>query len=175
MQAVGDFYVAGTAVVTGNVVCAAGVNIWYGCILRGDLAVIRLEKNVNLQDGCIVHTDTDRPMVLEEGVVVGHAAMLHGSIVGRDTLIGIGARLLSGCEIGPECIIAAGSLVPEGKRIPARSVVMGTPGKVVREIGEQEVERTRWISAHYLDLARRYVRGEVPILSSGRRPEAATA
>ena len=84
--------------------------------------------------------------------------------IGRDTLIGIGARLLSGCDVGEECLIAAGSLVTEGRRIPARSVVMGMPGKVVREITAEELERTRAICAHYLEMAQRYARGEFPLL-----------
>src|SRR5437899_1332749 len=98
----------------------------------------------------------------KHGVVVGHGEVLHGRRIGRETLIGIGARLLSGCEIGEECLIAAGSLVTEGRRIPARSVVMGIPGKVVREINMEELDRTRAICAHYLELAQRYARGGYP-------------
>lgn len=162
MQAIRDYYIASTALVTGNVVLAADVNIWFGSILRGDVANIVLERRVNLQDGCIVHTDTGAPMTIEEGVVAGHAAVLHGTRIGRDTLIGMRATLLSGSEIGPECLIAAGTLVTEGKKIPPRSVVMGMPGKVVRTVTDQEVERTRWICAHYLELAQRYVRGSFP-------------
>jgi carbonic anhydrase/acetyltransferase-like protein (isoleucine patch superfamily) len=162
MQSIQDYYIAPGAVVTGEVVLAAGVNIWFASILRGDLARITLGPRVNIQDGCILHTDYDAPQDLEEGVVVGHAAVLHGRRIGRDTLIGIGARLLSGCDIGEECLIAAGSLVTEGRRIPARSVVMGMPGKVVREITVEELERTRAICAHYLEMAQRYARGSYP-------------
>src|SRR5439155_3578361 len=127
MHAIKDYYVASTAVVTGNVVLGPGVNVWFGTIVRGDLAVITLEPRVNLQDGCIVHTDTDAPLTIGEGVVVGHGAILHGTTVGRESLIGMGARLLSGCEVGAECLIAAGTLVTEGRRIPPRSVGMGVP------------------------------------------------
>src|SRR5436190_7439585 len=148
MQMIRDYYVAANAVVAGDVVLAAGANVWYGCVLRGDLARITLGPRVNLQDGSIVHTDHDCPQVLEEGVVVGHTVMLHGSRVGRDSLIGIGARLLSGCEIGAECLIAAGTVVTENRKIPPRSVVMGIPGKVVRAITDEEIERTRSINAH---------------------------
>ena len=162
MQAIRDFYVASTAVVTGDVVCGAGVNIWFGTVIRGDLATITLGARVNLQDGCIVHADPDLPQTMEDGVVAGHAAILHGSRIGKDTLIGMRATLLSGCEIGAECLIAAGTLVTEGRRIPPRSVVMGVPGKVVRAITEVEVERTRAICAHYLDKAQRYARGAYP-------------
>lgn len=162
MQCIQDYYVAPGAVVTGDVVLASGVNVWFASVIRGDLARITLGPRVNLQDGCIVHTDYNAPQDIEDGVVVGHGAILHGRRIGRETLVGIGARLLSGCEIGEECLIAAGALVTEGRRIPARSVVMGMPGKVVREITVEELERTRAICAHYLEMAQRYARGAYP-------------
>ena len=162
MRAIQDYYVAHSAVVTGDVVLAAGVNIWFGSVLRGDLARITLGPRVNLQDGCIVHTDYDKPQVIEEGVVAGHRALLHGRLIGRDTLVGMGAVLMTDCEIGAECIIAAGSLVTEKRRIPRRSVVMGVPGRVVREVSDDDLRRTLAISAHYLELAQRYAHGAFP-------------
>jgi carbonic anhydrase/acetyltransferase-like protein (isoleucine patch superfamily) len=117
---------------------------------------------VNVQDGCIIHTDSGEDQTIETGVVVAHAAVLHGRHVGRDTLVGIGARLLNGCEIGEECLIAAGAVVSEKRRIPPRSVVMGVPGRVVREIRAEELERTRSIAAYYLEMAQRYARGAYP-------------
>jgi carbonic anhydrase/acetyltransferase-like protein (isoleucine patch superfamily) len=162
MQAIQDYYVAKNAVVSGKVLIHAGVNIWFGCVVRGDLAQVALGQRVNLQDGCIVHADTDCPQTIEEGVVAGHGAILHGKFIGRDTLVGIGARLLTGCEVGAECVIAAGALVTEGRRIPPRSVVMGVPGRVVREVTVEELEKTRAINAHYLEMAQRYVRGGYP-------------
>jgi carbonic anhydrase/acetyltransferase-like protein (isoleucine patch superfamily) len=157
--AVKDFFVASNAVVRGDVVLGPEANVWFGCVLRGDLATITLGPRVNIQDGTIVHTDTDAPMLLEEGVVVGHQAVLHGKRIGRDTLIGMGAKLLGGCDIGEECLVAAGTLVTEGKHIPPRSVVMGSPGKVVRVIRPEELERTREISLHYRDMAQRHAAG----------------
>jgi carbonic anhydrase/acetyltransferase-like protein (isoleucine patch superfamily) len=162
MQAIQDFYIAAGVVVTGDVVLSAGVNVWYGSVLRGDLARITLGPRVNLQDGCIVHTDHDVPQDIEAGVVVGHRAVLHGRRVGRDTLVGMGALLLTGCEVGEECLIAAGTVITEGRRIPPRSVVMGVPGKVVREIRPEELKRTQAICAGYLELAQRYARGAFP-------------
>jgi len=162
MQAIHDFFVAHNAVVAGDVVLSTGVNVWFQSVLRGDLATITLGPRVNLQDGCIVHTDFGCPMWIEEGVVVGHAVMLHGSRIGRDSLIGIGSRLLVGCEIGEECLIGAGAVVTEGKKIPARSVVMGIPGKIVRTVTDEEVRRTRDICAHYLAMAQRHAAGEFP-------------
>ncbi|HEY7152826.1 MAG TPA: gamma carbonic anhydrase family protein [Gemmataceae bacterium] len=162
MRAIQDYYVAHDAIVTGDVVLSAGVNIWFGSILRGDLARITLGPRVNLQDACVVHTDYVRPQVIEEGVVVGHRAVLHGCFIGHDTLVGMGALLLSDCEIGAECLIAAGTLITEKRRIPPRSVVMGVPGRVVREVRDEDLRRTHAISAHYLELAQRYAHGAFP-------------
>lgn len=162
MRAIQDYYVADNAIVTGDVVLSAGANIWFGSVLRGDLARIALGPRVNLQDGCIVHTDFDKPQIIEEGVVVGHRAVLHGRFIGRDTLIGMGALLLSECEIGAECLIAAGTLITEKRRIPPRSLVMGVPGRVVREVRDEDLRRTQAISAHYLEMAQRYAHGAFP-------------
>jgi carbonic anhydrase/acetyltransferase-like protein (isoleucine patch superfamily) len=162
MQAIQDFYIAPGAVVVGNVVLSPGVNIWYASVVRGDLARITLGPRVNIQDGCVVHADDNVPQTIEEGVVLGHGAVAHGRLIGRDTLVGIGACLLTGSEIGEECVIAAGTVVTVNRRIPARSVVMGVPGKVVREVTPEELERTRSINAHYLELAQRYARGAYP-------------
>lgn len=163
MQRIGDCYIAPGAVLTGDVVLAPGVNIWFACVLRGDLSRISLGARVNLQDGTIVHTDHDEPLTLDEGVVVGHRATLHGRHIGRDTLVGMGAILLSGCEVGAECLIAAGTLLTEKRRIPPRSVVMGVPGKVIREVSDEDLRRTLAISAHYLEMAQRYAAGAFPL------------
>ncbi len=168
MHPIGDFYVAESAVVTGDVVCGPGVNLWFGVIIRGDLARITLGAAVNLQDGVIVHTDTDAAQDIEEGVVVGHGAILHGKRIGADTLIGMRATLLSGCEIGAECLIAAGTLIPEGRRIPPRSLVMGVPGKVIRTLTDAEVERTRSINVRYQEMAKKYAAGGVSTMFQGK-------
>jgi carbonic anhydrase/acetyltransferase-like protein (isoleucine patch superfamily) len=157
-----NIFLAPTAIVTGDVTCGPGVNLWFGCVVRGDVAPVTLGENVNLQDNVVVHCDYDVPNVIEAGVVVGHAAVLHGARVGAHTLVGIGAKLLSGTVIGPECVIAAGAVVPPGMVVPPRSVVMGMPGKVVRPATADEVARTRTINARYLDMARRYLDGEFP-------------
>jgi carbonic anhydrase/acetyltransferase-like protein (isoleucine patch superfamily) len=162
MQAIQDYYVAPGVVVTGDVVLHAGVNLWFGCVVRGDLATITFGPRVNLQDGCIVHTDYGVPQDVEEGVVVGHRATLHGRRIGRDTLVGMGAILLTGSEVGAECILAAGTLVTQGRRIPDRSVVMGVPGKVVRAVTDDDLRHTRAINASYLEMAQRYARGAFP-------------
>ena len=162
MQNIQGFYVAPGAVVVGDVVMEPGVNIWFGSIVRGDLARISLGARLNVQDGCVIHTDADQPQDIEEGAVIGHGAILHGRRIGRDTLVGIGARLLTGSDIGEECLIAAGAVITENRRIPPRSVVMGVPGRIVREITAKDLEKTRNINAHYLELAQRYARGAYP-------------
>ena len=162
MLAIRDFYVADTAVVSGNVVLGPGVNVWFGAVIRGDLAKIDIGARVNFQDGCVVHTDSDVLLTIDDGVVIGHGAIVHGARVGRDSLIGMGAKLLGGSEIGEECLVAAGAIVTEGRRIPPRSVVMGVPAKVVRAVTREELEKTRTICAHYLEMAQRYVRGAYP-------------
>jgi carbonic anhydrase/acetyltransferase-like protein (isoleucine patch superfamily) len=160
MHLIDGYYIAPGVVITGDVVCAPGANIWYGTIIRGDLARITLGPRANIQDGCILHTDHDCPLTIEEGVVIGHRAVLHGTRIGRDSLIGMGAMLLSGSEIGEECLVAAGSIVLEGRKVPPRSVVMGVPGKVVRQLTDEEVGKIRENANHYHDMAQRYHRGE---------------
>jgi carbonic anhydrase/acetyltransferase-like protein (isoleucine patch superfamily) len=161
MRLVGTVFLSPSAVVTGDVTCGPGVNLWFGCVVRGDVAPIALGENVNLQDGVIVHCDSGVPNVVEPGVVAGHAAVLHGARVGADTLVGIGAKLLSGSEVGPECVIAAGAVVPPGMTVPPRSVVMGLPGKVVRPARPDEIALTRTINARYREMARRYAAGDI--------------
>ena len=149
-------FLASSAIVVGDVRMAAGVNIWFGAVVRGDVAPITLGENANLQDGAIAHCDFGVPLIVEANVVVGHAAVLHGARIGAGSLIGIGAKLLTGSVIGEECIIAAGCVVPPGMIVPPRSLVMGLPGRVIRSVSEEDVVRTRTISARYLQLAAGY-------------------
>ena len=160
-------FLAPTAVVTGDVTFGPGVNIWFGVVIRGDVAPITLGENVNIQDGTIVHADFGKPHTIEAGVVVGHAAVLHGLRVGVGTLVGIGAKLLAGTDVGEECVIAAGAVLPPGMKVPPRSVVMGVPGKVVRSATPDEIATTRMLNEHYRELSRRYAGGEFPPLWSG--------
>ena len=154
------YYLAPGAVCVGDVTCADGVNLWFGAIVRGDVAPIILGENVNLQDGVIVHCDFGVTNVIEANVVAGHRATLHGKRIGSGTLIGMGATLLGGTDIGEECIIAAGAVVPPGMIVPPRSMVMGLPGKIVRSVRADEIEQTRVICRRYRDLAERYKAGE---------------
>lgn len=159
MQPIRDYYQAANATVVGNISIATGVNIWYGCVLRGDVDRITLGKNVNVQDLTMIHCDPGFPNQIDEGVVIGHSAIVHGSRIGRDTLIGMGATLLGRCIIGEECIIAARALIPEGVVIPPRSLVMGMPGKIVRQVTDEEVTMIRKLNAHYLIMAEQHAQG----------------
>src|SRR5262245_31461713 len=169
MRKVGECFVARNAIVLGDVAMSPGVNIWYGCVLRGDLARITLGPRVNLQDGCIVHTDWNAPQDIEEGVAVGHRATLHGRRIGRNTLIGMGSILMSGCEIGEEALVAAGTLIPEGKKYPPRSVIMGVPGRVIREATADDIALAARTASAYLTLAARHAAGEFPSLNDEGR------
>ncbi len=170
MKVINGYYVAENVIVRGDAVLSPGVNLWFGTVLRADLGRVTLGPRVNIQDGTIIHTDHGEPQTIEEGVVVGHRAVLHGRFIGRDTLIGMGALLLSGCEVGAECLIAAGMLITEKRRIPPRSVVMGVPGRIVREVTDSELRHTHEISAHYLELAQRYAQGNFPPPWGGLSP-----
>ena len=163
MRRVGEVFIAHSALVVGDVRLGAGVNLWFNVVVRGDLARITLGPRVNLQDGVVVHTDYDVPQDIEEGVVAGHGAILHGRRIGAGCLIGMGAVVLSNSEIGPESLIAAGCVVPERMIVPPRSLVAGVPGKVIKEVPEAWLVRARRINAHYLELAGRYARGEIKI------------
>jgi carbonic anhydrase/acetyltransferase-like protein (isoleucine patch superfamily) len=166
MRRVGEVYVAHSALVIGDVQLGAGVNLWFNVVVRGDLARITLGPRVNLQDGVVVHTDFGVPQDIEEGVVAGHGAILHGRRIGTGTLVGMGAVVLSGSDIGPECLIAAGCVVPERMVVPPRSLVAGIPGRVVKPVPDAWIERAHGISVHYLEMAGRYARGEIKVLSA---------
>lgn len=161
MRLINGIYVAPTAIITGDVTCGLEVNVWYGAVIRGDVAPITLMDHVNVQDNAVIHCDYGVPNVIETGVVVGHAAVLHGKRVGAHTLVGIGARLLSGSDVGEGCIVAAGALVPPGMVVPPRSLVMGVPGRVVRSVTDQELAATQDNNARYRALARKYSEAKI--------------
>ena len=154
----GEAWVAETATVIGNVLLEDGASVWFNAVIRGDNELIALGRGSNVQDGAVLHTDPGYPLTLAADVLVGHQAMLHGCTVGEGSLIGIQAIVLNGAVIGRECLIGAGSLIPEGKVIPDRSLVMGSPGKVVRQLSDQEAAFIRLGCVQYTERARRYKR-----------------
>lgn len=143
---------AETAAVIGEVILEENVTVWYGAVLRGDVGPIRIGRGSNIQDNCTVHCAVDVPTVVGENVVVGHGAILHSCTVEDGCLVGMGSILLDGCVIGEGSVIAAGALVPPGKSIPPRSLVMGVPGRVVRQVTEEEAAATLANAARYVEL-----------------------
>jgi carbonic anhydrase/acetyltransferase-like protein (isoleucine patch superfamily) len=149
-------WIAPTATVIGDVRLAAGASVWWNAVVRGDNDPIVIGENTNIQDGSVLHTDEGVPLTLGRDITVGHMVMLHGCTVGDGSLIGIGSIVLNRAVIGRHCLIGANSLIPEGMVIPERSLVMGSPGKVVRELSDEEIARLLHGAAHYVDNARRY-------------------
>lgn len=153
-----DYYVAPGACVIGNVRLGAGASVWFNCVLRGDSDWIVLGDATNIQDGTVIHADEGEPVRVGANVSVGHRALLHGCAIGDSTLIGNGAMILDRVVIGRDCLIAAGALVPPGKLIPDGSVVMGIPGKIVREVNERDLALIKFTTGHYVARAQAYRR-----------------
>lgn len=146
-----DSWVAPGANVIGGVILQAGASVWFGSTLRGDNEDITVGAGSNIQENCVLHTDMGFPLVIGAGCTIGHKAMLHGCILGENTLIGMGATVLNGSKIGRNCLIGAGALITEGKDIPDGSLVMGVPGKVIRNLDEQAIEGLRRSARSYQD------------------------
>jgi carbonic anhydrase/acetyltransferase-like protein (isoleucine patch superfamily) len=149
-------YLAPTAVVLGDVTIAAEASVWFGAVIRGDTEAIRIGRQTNVQDGCILHADAGYPCTLGERVTLGHGAIVHGATVEDDCLIGMRAVVMNGARIGRGSIVAVGALVTEGTVIPPGSVVMGQPGRVTREVAERDRERIRQAAEHYVQAAKAY-------------------
>jgi carbonic anhydrase/acetyltransferase-like protein (isoleucine patch superfamily) len=167
----GNYFVANSATIVGDVTIGEQASFWFGAVVRGDVAPVKIGRRVNVQDGCVIHCDTDVPNVIEDDVTIGHRAVVHGVHVGQGTLIGMGAVVLSRTKIGRECLVGAGTVVPPGLEVPDRMLVVGVPGRVVRPVGEKDLEYMRWLTGHYIELAERYTREEnvVPKLSDKDR------
>ena len=146
----GEFWVAPDASVIGRVTLGKDASIWYGAVLRGDNDPITIGEATNIQDNSVLHTDEGVPLTLGKGVTVGHQVMLHGCTIGDYSLVGIGATILNGAKIGKNCIIGAHALITEGKEIPDNSLVVGSPGKVIRTLDEDTAKMLRWSADHYV-------------------------
>lgn len=152
-------WVADNAQVMGRVTLAEDASVWFGVVIRGDTSTITLGKGSNVQDNSVLHADVGMPLVIGEGVTVGHQVMLHGCTVGNHSLIGIGAIVLNGAKIGNNCLVGAGALVTEGKEFPDGSMIIGSPAKVVRQLTPEQIEGLRQSAQHYIDNARRFKNG----------------
>ncbi|MFA8443061.1 gamma carbonic anhydrase family protein [Yoonia sp.] len=151
-------WVAPGSHIIGDIVLAAQTSVWFGCTLRGDNERITIGAGSNVQENCVMHTDMGFPLSIGAGCTIGHKAMLHGCVIGENSLIGMGATVLNGAVIGKNCLIGAGALITEGKVIPDGSLVMGAPGKVVRELDAAAINGLRASALHYQENAARFRR-----------------
>lgn len=158
----GRFWVADNAVLIGKVTIEEDASVWFNTVVRGDNDPIVIGARSNVQDGCVLHADPGFPLTIGPDATIGHMVMLHGCTIGRGALIGIGAVVLNGAKVGEECLIGAGALIPEGKVIPPRSVVFGSPGKLVREVKEADLERMRLGTRSYMQRWPHYKRSLKP-------------
>ena len=154
----GDYWIAPNAQVMGSVELKRNASVWFGCTLRGDNDPLVIGENSNVQDGSVIHTDEGISVIIGKNVTIGHMVMLHGCTVGDGSLIGIGSVILNGATIGRGCLVGANTLITENKVFPDRSKIMGSPGRVVGELTEEESARLELSAAHYVNNWKRYVR-----------------
>lgn len=156
-------YIAPGAALVGDVTVGRNASIWFHATVRGDMEPITLGAESNVQDACVLHVDHGRPTVLGDRVTVGHGAIVHASVIEDDVLVAMKAVILSGCRIGRHTMIGAGAVVPEGTVIPEGSLVLGVPGKVVRPLRPEEIERIHANARAYVELSRAYREGVVRV------------
>jgi len=154
----GDYWIAPSAVVVGRVRLLKNASVWFGATLRGDNEWITIGEGSNIQDGSVLHTDPGAPLTIGKGVTVGHMVMLHGCEIGDGSLVGIGSIILNRTKIGRNCLIGASTLLTEGKDIPDDSVVMGAPGRVVRQVDDNARAMLHYSAVHYVENWRRFAR-----------------
>jgi len=153
-----NHWIAASADLMGNILIGAEANIWWHAVLRGDNEPIVIGDRSNIQDGSVLHTDPGFPLTVGANVTVGHMCMLHGCEIGDGSLIGIGSTVLNGAKIGRNCLIGAHSLITEGKEIPDNSLVMGSPGKVIREMDASQIAGLKENADGYVERAQRYAK-----------------
>lgn len=161
LPASGEAWVADTASLIGSIILHHNASVWFGVVARGDNEPLVIGENSNVQDNAVLHTDMGCPLTIGANVTIGHQAMLHGCTIGSNSLIGIGALVMNRAVIGSNCIIGAHALIPEGKVIPDNSLVMGAPGKVVREVSPEQVQMITMSALHYVENWKRYRAGLV--------------
>lgn len=158
----GDYWIAPSAQLMGKVRIDSGASVWFGAVLRGDNELIHVGAGTNVQENSILHTDLGFPLTIGVNCTIGHKAMLHGCTIGDNSLIGMGATVLNGAVIGKNCLIGANALITEGKVIPDGSLVMGAPGKVVRELDQTAILGLTKSAEGYQMNMRRFRKGLVP-------------
>ena len=161
-------FIAPGAALVGEVTVGRSASIWFHATLRGDMEPITLGAESNVQDACVVHVDHGRPTVIGDRVTLGHGAIVHASVIEDDVLIAMKAVILSGCHVGRNCIVGAGAVVPEGTVVPEGSLVLGVPGRVVRPLRPEEIERIHTNARAYVDLSQAYRDGLVRVPGGGK-------
>ena len=151
-----DYWIAPNAQVVGHVILKKNASVWFGAVLRGDNEPIIIGENSNVQDNSVLHTDMGSPLVIGANVTIGHMVMMHGCTVGDGALIGIGAIVLNGARIGKNCLVGAGTLIPENKEFPDNVMILGSPGRVVRELPPEQAARMGFGAAHYVENWKRF-------------------
>ncbi len=151
-----ESWVASNASIIGKVKLEKNSSVWFNAVLRGDIELITIGENSNIQDGSVLHTDPGYPLTVGQGVTVGHIVMLHGCQIADDTLIGIGSVILNNAKIGKNCIIGANSLITENKIIPDNSLVVGSPGRVLRKVTDEEIKLIHENAKHYVEGSKKY-------------------
>jgi len=149
-------FVARGAAIVGDVHIGADASVWFNAVVRGDMAPIRIGDRSNVQDGSVLHVDDDCPLVIGNNVTIGHLCIIHGCTIGQGSLIGMGSILMNGVVLGEDCLVGAGSLLTENKVFPPRSVIVGRPARVIREILEHDLPKLRHGTEHYVEAARAY-------------------
>ena len=152
----GENWVAPNAVIIGDVTLEKNSSIWFNATLRGDIENIHIGEGSNVQDGCVLHTDPGCPLKVGKNVTIGHLVMLHGCKIGNNSLIGIGSTVLNKAQIGSNCIIGANTLITENKKIPDNSLVIGSPGKVIRELNKNEILQIKENAEEYKSYWKKY-------------------
>jgi carbonic anhydrase/acetyltransferase-like protein (isoleucine patch superfamily) len=154
----GDFFVAPSASVIGRVFLGRHASVWFNAVVRGDVNDIRIGDDTNVQDTAVIHVDADAPCTIGRGVTIGHGATVHGCTIGDFSLIGIGATILSHAVIGKYCLVGAGALITEHKSFPDRSLIIGAPARVKRELTDEECRALEKSAAGYAERGRQYAR-----------------
>ncbi|WP_428667838.1 gamma carbonic anhydrase family protein [Runella sp.] len=157
-------FIASTASVMGQVTLGEQVSVWYGAVIRADVEKIIIGNRTNIQDTAVLHADAGSPTILGDDVTVGHGAIVHGAIVGDGSLIGMRSTILNNAKIGKFCIIGAHALVTEGMEVPDFSMVLGSPGKIVKQLPESIAGRLLKSAAHYVEMGLRHASGEFPAI-----------
>lgn len=159
-------FIASSATVIGDVSLGEDVSVWYSAVIRADVEKIIIGNKTNIQDGCVLHADFGEPTIIGEGVTVGHGAIVHGATVGDYSLIGMRATVLNRAKIGKFCIIGAHALVTEGMEVPDFSMVLGTPGKIVKQLPESIKQKLIESAEHYVEMGKKHQAGEFKITKS---------